>query len=64
VKPNFDPKNSQHVAAMWYAEQQAKEGKEPLTHLHGVNMHARHLHRDKYKLPLDSDKGRIDDKLV
>jgi len=49
---------------MWYAEQQAKEGKEPLTHLHGVNMHARHLHRDKYKLPLDSDKGRIDDKLV
>jgi len=59
---NFDPKNSDHVGALWLAEQQMKEGKKPLTHVHSANVLAQNLYGYKYKRPLDSDNDLIDDK--
>lgn len=61
---NFDPKNSDHVGALWMAEQQMKEGKRPLTHVPTANMLAETLYRDKYRSALDRlQDTKEDDKL-
>ena len=58
---NFDPKNSEHVGALWLARKQMEEGKRPLTHVHSANVLAQNLYRDDYNSALNRLRDRKED---